>query len=39
MKAIYEKPLKDVSQRDDFQENLDFFYERYMDYFPKNKLL
>ena len=36
MKLIYEKPPRNIVQRNDFQDNLDFFYERYLDYFPKD---
>ena len=36
MKLIYEDQSRNILQRDDFQDSLDFFYERYLDYFPKD---
>jgi len=38
MKSIYEDAPRNIVQRDDFQDSLDFFYERYLDYFPKDRV-
>jgi len=43
MKSIYENqhehPPTNILHRDDLQDSLDFFYGRYLDYFPKNRVL
>jgi len=38
MKQFFENEMDDIISRNDFQESLDFFYDRYMDFFPTGKL-
>ena len=38
MKSLYEEQPIDFMQRDDFQGSLDFFYGRYLDFFPTGKV-
>ena len=38
MKQVFENEGDDIMGRNDFQKNLDFFYDRYMDYFSTRKI-
>ena len=38
MKPFFENNINDIMSRNDFQRNQDFFYDRYMDFFPTGKL-
>ncbi len=37
MKSICENPQRNILKRNDFQESLDFFYDEYLDFFPKHE--
>ena len=38
MKEFFKNKIDDIMSRNDLQRNLDFFYDRYMDFFPTGKL-
>jgi hypothetical protein len=38
MKPSYNNQMQEFMHRDDFQGRLDYFYTRYIDYYPTGKL-
>ena len=38
MKSLYEDEKMDIMDRNDFQGSLDFFYDRYLVFFPIGKV-
>lgn len=38
MKQFFENEIDDLMGRNNFQRNLDFFYERYRDLYPTRRL-
>ena len=38
MEQFFENEIEDIICRDGFQRDLDFFYDRYTDFFPAGKI-